>query len=66
MTRNLYPQPVRRTNTGFANLPVPRLEHLRDRYLELLTSEPMTAYYSSAALAEIEAALVAARTRGAA
>lgn len=58
------PIPERRIHVGFADLPVPRLERLRDRYAALAATNPAAADYSAAALAEIDAALAAARTKG--
>ncbi len=58
--------PPIKTNCGFRGLPVSRLEELRDRYLHLYASDPATAPYSAAALAELDAAIAAARAKGAA
>lgn len=58
-------QPLR-TNLGFSRLPAPRLEILRARYATMLATDPTTAPYSVAVLAEIDAALAVARVKGAA
>lgn len=64
MAKQLHKPTDRRMYFGFANLPTPRLEELRDRYLHLYASDPLTAHYSAAALAEIDAAITAARLKG--
>ncbi len=57
-------RPPLKTNLGFRGLPISRLEELRDRYLHLYASDPATATYSAAALAELDAAIAEARARG--
>lgn len=65
MTTATRPPAALRTRQ-FHGQPLPRLLELRDRYLDLYGSDPLTAYYSAAALTELDAAIAAARAGGAA
>ena len=65
MTTATRPPATLRTRQ-FHGQPLPRLVELRDRYLALYSSDPMTAHYSAAALAELDAAIAAAWAGGAA